>query len=57
MTDPFTKASPTYIAAQRTNQKTGEPIDWQDGQTFNPMWLVVLAIVLIGGSLLASVSV
>lgn len=33
MTDPFTSASPTYIAAQRTNQSKGqgwnfEPIDY-----------------------------
>ena len=39
MTDPFTKASPTYIAAQRTNNARGEAIEWSEKPSLRP-WFI-----------------
>jgi hypothetical protein len=44
--DPFTKASPTYIAAQRTNNARGEAMEWSEGQSLRP-WFIAGACVLL----------
>lgn len=56
MTDPFTKASPTYIAAQRTNNARGEAVSWSDGPSLRPWFIAGLCVVIfVGLCMIASV--
>lgn len=45
MTDPFTTASPTYIAAQRTNQAKGHGWNFSPDHD-EPVWVKALCEVL-----------
>lgn len=46
MTDPFTAASPTYIAAQRTNQGRGRGYGFFMDEVVNqsPLWIRAIEI-------------